>query len=148
NSRRPTCVGRNRTGGTAMITPRSLDRSLRRMLPPGIALLLTLGLLAGARPAAAHEPSGLNVEIHGDDGKSLTVNVGGWVADLVRAALPTTVHCEGDRDDHVVAVLEFLDRHGEGSRYTLWDDGREYSGSRGRGRFELRVSGRPSWRHG
>jgi hypothetical protein len=131
-----------------MTTARPIDRSFHRALPLATALLLTFGLAGGARPAAAHDGSTLKIEVHGDEDKSVTVDVGGWLGDLVRAAMPATVHCAGDRDDKVVAVLSFLDRHGEGSSYTLWDDGREIRGSRAGGRFELRVSGRPGWRHG
>jgi len=119
-----------------------------RVLSALPALLVAAALPA---PAVAHDsrdPAAIHVEIQGDDDHSLTVNVGGWAADLVRSALPAVVHCHSDRDENVVAVLSFLDRHGDGSRYTLWDDGREFTGVRAGGRFELRVSGRSGWRHG
>jgi hypothetical protein len=113
------------------------------------ALLAGLALPVPAAAHDRHEDAGVHVEIHGDDGRSLTVNVGGWAADIVRAALPAVVHCDVDRDEKVVAVLSFLDRHGDGSRYTVWDDdGRQFTGSRRGGRFELRVSGHTGWRHG
>lgn len=121
--------------------------ALLTLLP---ALLVTLALPAAAT-ARDHDRdhARLHLEIQGDDEHDLTLDVGGWAADLVRAAMPRVVHCDVDRDDSVVTVLRFLDRHGEGSRYTMWDeDGRELTGRRTRGRFELRVGGRHGWRHG
>lgn len=128
-------------------------RPFRRSLATLSVLPALLAAVALPQRAVAHDRhddhASLHLEIQGEDDHGLTVNVGGWAADLVRAALPAVVHCETDRDENVVTVLRFLDRHGEGSRYTLWDDdGREFTGVRTRGRFELRVGGRSGWRSG
>ena len=130
-----------------MATPSTTRRFLTLSAVP--ALLAGLALPVPAAAHDHHDDAGIHVEIQGDDDRSLTVNVGGWAADIVRAAIPAVVHCDVDRDENVVTVLRFLDRHGDGSRYTVWDDeGRKFTGSRRGGRFELRVSGHTGWRHG
>lgn len=113
------------------------------------ALTAVSGLLAPAAARAcdrdqkdcAHDGASFHVDIQGDHDKSVELTIGGWAADIVRAAMPVRVRCGGDHDERVVTVLRFLDRHGESSRYTLWDDGSEFTGSRAHGRFSLRVSG-------
>ena len=116
----------------------------------GAAAGLSLALSGAPAVASSHgNGDALHVEIHGDHDDNVSLTIGGWVGDLVRAFVPAHVRCNGDRDERVVAVLEFLDRHGEGSRYTLWDAGREFTGSRDHGRFELRIGqGRNWYRHG
>ncbi|MEO8504947.1 MAG: hypothetical protein ABI609_13700 [Acidobacteriota bacterium] len=114
----------------------------------GTAASLSLALAVAPAAASSHRNGdALHVEIHGDHDDNVSLTLGGWVGDLVRAIVPAHVRCNGDRDDRVVAVLEFLDRHGEGSRYTLWDDGREFTGARDHGRFELRIGQGRRWNH-
>ena len=122
-------------------------RPAARLSTTAILCAALFAALASHR-AAADDRAALHLQIQGDDDHALSLTLGGWAADIVRSALPSVVHCGGDSDERVTTVLRFLDRHGEGTRYTLWDEGREFTGWRRHGRFELRIGARPGWHHG
>jgi len=110
------------------------------------ALFTSLLLLALAPAAFADEThrSGIDVDVHGEDGGHVSLSlhselVGQIVADVAKDVMDgLEVHADLDAD--VRAMLRHLDREGDGARYTLrGDDGEVVKAHRHGSQLELDV---------
>ncbi|MEO7974609.1 MAG: hypothetical protein ABIU84_13580 [Thermoanaerobaculia bacterium] len=103
------------------------------------ALLLSL-LALGAAPAEADSPT-IRVDIDNDHGEDvhLTVN-GGLIGTFIRAMAPIDIDCDHDEDDPKVRALYLtLERGGDGTRGTVWDDDKQIDARRNGKFLEMKI---------
>ncbi len=99
-------------------------------------LLLATALLAGSKDRE------LSVRIEGDDGADLSFSISaGFVEGILEGLAGADVDCEVTTDVDTRAMLEHLDRRGEGSKYRYRDDdGDLVKARRRRGQLELDIA--------
>ncbi len=108
----------------------------RRLL---FAALLFVPFAAVPSPAAAGDPT-LRLDIQSDDGKDVHMTLGGGLlGSFVRALAPVDIDCHKDDDPKVRALYLSLERGGDGTRGSLWDD-RKQIDARRTGKFlEMKI---------
>ena len=101
-----------------------------RTRPMLLAALLSLPFALAPTPAAADSPT-LRIDVDNDEGKDvhLTVN-GGLLGTFIRAMAPIDIDCNEDHDPKVRALYLSLERGGDGSRGTVWDDDKQIDARR------------------
>lgn len=114
---------------------------MRRIHLAAVALASTLVVLPAA--ASADSPT-LHIRIqdhHGDDNLDLTIG-GGFLAGLLRAFTPAHLKCDGESDPALRALVQDLERDGEGARGMARDeDGDLVRAHRHDGLVDLEVRG-------
>lgn len=111
-------------------------RTSKTILFSGALLLLATSLFAGKKDKE------LSVRIEGDDGVKLSFSISaGFVDGILEGLTGADLDCEGTTDENTRAMLEHLDRRGEGSRYRFRDDdGKLIKARRRRGQLELDIA--------
>lgn len=101
-----------------------------RTRPLLFAALLSLPFAFAPAPAAADSPT-LRIDVDNDHGEDvhLTVN-GGLLGTFIRAMAPIDIDCDNDHDPKVRALYLSLERGGDGSRGTVWDDDKQIDARR------------------
>lgn len=94
------------------------------------AALLSLPFALAPAPALADSPT-LRIDVDSEDGEDvhLTVN-GGLLGTFIRAMAPIDIDCDNDHDPKVRKLYLALERGGDGSRGTVWDDDKQIDARR------------------
>jgi len=112
-------------------------------LAAGMLGLAPLALAAPASAGAEKEtPPTLRIRVEDDDGSRVNVDLSaGWLGAIVEAA---DIECEAESDRQARAMMESLDRQGEGGvhRFIDEDDGDQVVARRSRGALKLESTGR------
>lgn len=84
----------------------------------------------------------LSVQIEGDDGINISFSISADFVDSILEGLAgSSMDCEITTDEDTRAMLEHLDRRGNGSKYRFRDDdGKLIKASRRRGQLELDIT--------
>jgi hypothetical protein len=103
------------------------------------AAVLLFPLALAPAPAAADSPT-LRVDIDNEDGEDvhLTIN-GGLLGTFIHAMAPIDIDCDDDHDPKVRALYLSLERGGDGSRGTVWDDETQIDARRSGKFLEMRI---------
>jgi len=103
------------------------------------AALLAFPLSLPAAPASADSPT-LRIDVEDDHGKDvhLTVN-GGLLGSFIRAMAPIDIDCDNNDDPKVRALYLTLERGGEGTRGSIWDDDKQIDARRAGKFLEMRI---------
>jgi hypothetical protein len=102
------------------------------------ALLLAPFALAPA-PAAAGTPT-IRVDIDNKDGEDLHMTFGGGLlGTIVSAMAPIDIDCDDDHDPKVRALYISLDKGGDGSRGSVWDDDKQIDARRAGKLLQMRI---------
>lgn len=103
-------------------------------------LAVTLLLLATTVFAGKNDRE-LSVQIEAADGSSISFSIAsGFVNGILEGLAGADVDCDVTTDADTRAMLEHLDRRGEGSKYRFRDDeGQRVKASRRRGQLELDI---------
>ena len=106
-----------------------------------ITLTLVAVLLVSTTAFAGKKDRELSVQIEGDDGNTLSFSISGNVVEgLLEGLAGSDVECDVSTDEDTLAMLQHLDRHGEGSNYRFRDDdGKLVKASRRRGQLDLDI---------
>jgi len=101
-----------------------------RTRPLLFAALLAFPLSLPAAPAAADSPT-LRIDVDNDHGEDvhLTVN-GGLLGTFIRAMAPIDIDCNEDHDPKVRSLYLSLERGGDGTRGTVWDNDKQIDARR------------------
>jgi hypothetical protein len=104
-----------------------------------VAALLFTPFALQAAPAAADSPT-LRIDIEDEDGDDvhLTLN-GGLLGSFIRAMAPIDIDCDDDHDPKVRALYLRLERGGDGSRGTVWDDDKQIDARRAGKFLEMKI---------
>jgi hypothetical protein len=103
------------------------------------ATLLLFPLALAPAPAAAGGPT-LRVDIEDEDGEDVHLTVdGGLLGTFIRAMAPIDIDCDNDHDPKVRALYLSLERGGDGSRGTVWDDETQIDARRTGKFLEMRI---------
>ncbi len=110
-----------------------------RTRPLLFAALLALPFALAPIPAAADSPT-LRIDVEDEHGKDvhLTVN-GGLLGTIVRAMAPIDIDCDNDHDPKVRKLYLSLERGGDGSRGSVWDDDKQIDARRAGKFLEMRI---------
>lgn len=94
--------------------------------------------LASPVPAVADSASTFKLEVRGDDGEHVKLELAaGWLSALLRHS---TIECDGSDDRRTRRMAEALDRRGEGAVYEFESrDGDRVVSRRSRGRLILET---------
>ena len=107
------------------------------------SFLLCLILLSLAAPGAVfagQKAQSLTVEIDGPEEEALSFSIAGdFVGRMIGGLLGKELVCNADLDADTMAMLRHLDRHGEGSRYTLEIEDQVVKARRRKGQLELTI---------
>lgn len=103
-------------------------------------LTVTLLLLATAVFAGKSDKE-LSIQMEGDDGSSISFSISsGFVNGILEGLAGVDADCDVTTDADTRAMLEHLDRRGEGSKYRFRnDDGQRIKASRRSGQLELDI---------
>jgi hypothetical protein len=113
---------------------------MRRTTTKTSLLTVTLLLLA-TTVFAGKKDKELSIQIEGDDGSSVSFSIAsGFVNGILEGLAGAEVDCDVTTDVDTRAMLEHLDRRGEGAKYRFRnDDGQRIKASRRRGQLELDI---------
>lgn len=110
-----------------------------RTRPLLFAALLAFPLSLPAAPAAADGPT-LRIDVDSDHGEDVHVTVnGGLLGTIARAMAPIDIDCNEDHDPKVRALYLSLERGGDGSRGTVWDDDKQIDARRAGKFLEMKI---------
>ncbi len=110
-----------------------------RTRPLLFAALLSLPFAFAPTPAAADSPT-LRIDVDSDDGEDvhLTFN-GGLLGTIARAMVPIDIDCDNDHDPKVRALYLSLERGGDGTSGTVWDDDQQIDARRAGKFLEMKI---------
>lgn len=110
-----------------------------RTRPLLFAALLFLPLAAVPGPAAAGDPT-IRLDVKTDDGKDVHMTLGGGLlGSFVRSLGPIDIDCDNDDDPKVRALYLTLERGGDGTRGSLWDDDKQIDARRSGKLLEMKI---------
>ncbi|MEO8195477.1 MAG: hypothetical protein ABI689_02015 [Thermoanaerobaculia bacterium] len=104
-----------------------------------VAALLFTPFALPAAPAAADSPT-LRIDVDSEHGQDvhLTVN-GGLLSTIARAMAPIDIDCDENHDPKVKALYLSLERGGDGTRGSVWDDDKQIDARRAGKFLEMRI---------
>ncbi len=104
------------------------------------AALLALPFAFTPTPASAGGAT-IRVDVDNDHGKDVHLTVGGGlIGSFIRAFAPIDIDCDNNDDDPKVRALYLsLDRGGDGTRGTVWDDRKEIRAHRAGKLLEMTI---------
>jgi hypothetical protein len=110
-----------------------------RTRPLLFAALLAFPLSLQAAPAAAGSPT-LRIDVDSDHGEDvhLTLN-GGLLGSFIRAMAPIDIDCDNSDDPKVRALYLTLERGGDGTRGSIWDDDKQIDARRAGKFLEMKI---------
>lgn len=114
-----------------------------RQAPTVQAGLFTVALfLVGSTLFAGKKDKELNLQIEGDDGVNISLSISAdFVDGILEGLAGSDIDCDVTTDKETRAMLEHLDRRGEGAKYRFRDDeGKLIKASRRRGQLELDIT--------
>lgn len=111
-----------------------------RYRPLILAALFALPFALTPSPASAGSPT-IRVDVDNDQGKDVHLTLGGGLlGSFVRGLAPVDIDCDNHDDDPKVRALYLsLDRGGDGSRGTVWDDRKRIDAHRAGKFLELAI---------
>ncbi len=111
-----------------------------RTRPLLYAALFVLPLAMAPAPATADGPT-LRIDVDSDHGKDVHMTfAGGLLGSIVEAMAPIQIDCDDDdRDPKMRALYLTLDRGGDGTRGSLWDDDKQIDARRSGKFLELQI---------
>jgi len=111
-----------------------------RTRPLLVAALLTLPFALAPVPALADSPT-LRIDIDSEEGEDLHMTFGGGLLNgIVRAMTPIDIECDDHDDDPKMRSLYLtLDRGGDGTRGSIWDDEKRIDARRTGKLLEMKI---------
>jgi len=104
-----------------------------------IAALLALPLSLAPTPATAGGPT-LRIDVDNDHGKDVHMTLaGGLLSSIVEAMAPIDIDCDNNHDPKVRALYLSLERGGDGTRGSLWDDDKQIDARRAGKFLEMKI---------
>ena len=108
---------------------------------PGRLVLCVLGVALLAAPVFAGKKD-MKIDIENADGENISIVVSSNLIDgIIEGLSESDLSCDGDElEPDTRAMLEHLDRRGEGSRYVYTnDEGEKIEARRRNGQWEMRI---------
>ncbi len=103
------------------------------------AALLLSPLAFAPTPARADSPT-IRVDIDNKHGEDLHMTFGGGLlGTIVSAMAPIDIDCDDDHDPKVRALYTSLEKGGDGSRGSVWDDDQQIDARRAGKLLEMRI---------
>ena len=115
---------------------------MRKIAKTQVSLTALALLLVASSLFAGKKDKELSLHIEGEDGLNISLSVSAdFVDSLLEGLAGSSMDCDVTTDDETRAMLEHLDRRGEGSKYKFRDDeGKLIKARRRRGQLELDIA--------
>jgi hypothetical protein len=104
-----------------------------------MALLAAVSILAV--PSHADENKDMTIDIEGEDGQNISLTISSNLVDgIIEGLSENDMQCDTTTDKETLAMLQHLDRKGEGSKYSFTnDEGEVVKARRRKGQWEMEV---------
>ena len=105
------------------------------------SVLVAVFLMTCVAAYAGSKKNELTIELEGSDGEALSLSISAdFVSKLAEGLAGSSWDCDGTAEEDTRAMLEHLDKRGEGSKYTLKrDDGEVVKARRKKGQLHLEI---------
>jgi len=83
----------------------------------------------------------MTIDIEGEDGENISITLSSGLVDgIIEGQSDSDMECDVTSDKETLAMLQHLDRKGEGSRYTFTnEEGEEIKARRRNGQLEMEI---------
>jgi hypothetical protein len=92
-------------------------------------------------PSHADENKDMTIDIEGEDGQNISLTISSNLVDgIIEGLSENDMQCDTTTDKETLAMLQHLDRKGEGSKYSFTnDEGEVVKARRRKGQWEMEV---------
>ena len=113
---------------------------MHRVLQGKIPYLI-VALLVATPAFAGEKDKGLKIDIEGEDGEHVSIDISSNLVEGIIAGLAESdMECDTTTDEDTLAMLQHLDRKGEGSKYSYTnEEGEKVKARRHKGQWEMEV---------
>lgn len=109
----------------------------------GVSLVLIVALLVAAPSHAGKDHKDMTIDIENEDGENISITISSNMVDgIIKGLSENDMSCDrDDLDPETEAMLEHLDRKGEGSKYSYTnEEGALVKARRRKGQWEMEVA--------
>ena len=112
---------------------------MQRRIYRTMTLLAAVSILAV--PSYADKNKDMTIDIEGEDGQNISLTISSNLVDgIIKGLSENDMECDTTTDKETLAMLQHLDRKGEGSKYSFTnDEGEVVKARRRKGQWEMEV---------